>query len=49
MVGSCQIYIYAQKHPMVFSTPGHEKIQTKIPGQQEYIQFFYEGKKLKSH
>ena len=44
MVDPCQIYIYAQKHPMVFSAPGHEKIRTKIPGRQEYIEFFYEEK-----
>ena len=49
MVDPCQIYIYAQKHPMVFSAPGHEKIWTKIPGQQDHNEFFYEEKKLKSH
>ena len=49
MVDPCQIHIYAQKHPMVFSAPGHEKIWTKIPGQQDHNEFFYEEKKLKSH
>ena len=32
-----------------FSAPGHEKIWTKIPGQQDHNEFFYEEKKLKSH
>ena len=49
MVGPCQIYLYAQKHPMVFLATWHEKIRTKIPGQQEYNEFFYEEKKLKIH
>ena len=48
MVDPSQIYIYAQKHPMVFSAPGHEKNRTKIPGQQNYNEFFYEGKKIKN-
>ena len=48
MVDPCQIYIYAQKNPMFFLAPGHEKIRTKIPGQQEYNEFFYEGKKIKN-
>ena len=49
MVGPCRINIYAQKHPMFFLAPGHEKIRTKIPGQQEYNEFFLEGNKLKIH
>ena len=49
MVDPCQIYIYAQKHPMVFSAPGHEKNRTKIPGQQDYNEFFYEEIKWKIH
>ena len=49
MVDPCQIYIYAQKHPMLFLAPGHEKNRTKIPGQQVYNEFFYEEKKLKIH
>ena len=48
MVDPCQIHIYAQKHPMVFSAPGHEKIRTKIPGRQEYNEFFYEERKIKN-
>ena len=32
---------------MVFSAPGHEKIWTKIPGQQDHNEFFYEEKKIK--
>ena len=49
MVGPCQIYMNAQKHPMVYLAIGHEKIPTKIPGQQEYNEFFHEEKKLKIH
>ena len=49
MVDPCQIHIYAQKHPMVFSAPGHEKNRTKIPGQQDYNEFFMRKKKLKTH
>ena len=48
MVDPCQICIYAQKHPMVFSAPGHEKNRTKIPGQQDNNEFFYEEKKIKN-
>ena len=48
MVDPCQIDIYAQKHPMVVSSPGHKKIWTKLPGQQDYNEFFYEGKKIKN-
>ena len=49
MVDPCQIYIYAQKHPMVFLAIGHEKIRTKIAGQQQYNEFFDEEKELKIH
>ena len=48
MVDPCPIYRKAQKHPMFFSAPGHEKIRTKMPGQQDNNEFFYEEKKIKN-
>ena len=45
----CQIHIYAQEHPTVFSAPGHEKIQTKVPGRQEYNEYIFNRKKIKIH
>ena len=33
---------------MVFLATWHEKIWTKIPGQQKYNEFFYEEKKIKN-